>query len=89
MPNITCPHCKFRHPANVSCEQAKRQAQLNAMKRAKAQREEAAAQWRWVVDDYNAAVLSVDERLGPGAADAILNLITRWNDLGEANARQD
>lgn len=87
MANITCPHCRFRHPAHVTCEQAKRLAQLNAIKRAQQQREEAAAVWATVVSDYNAAVVAVDERFGPGAADAILNLITRWNDLGEANGR--
>jgi C4-type Zn-finger protein len=31
--NITCPKCKFRHPADVSCATAKARAQAASIKR--------------------------------------------------------
>lgn len=32
-PNITCPFCRFRHPALISCADAKRIAEISAAER--------------------------------------------------------
>lgn len=85
--NITCPRCRHRHPANVTCEQAGRQAQLGRMAREKAKELETVRNYTSAVEDYNTAVQVIDEKFGVGTADAILNLLVRWNTLGEINGR--
>lgn len=37
---------------------------------------------------YSAAIADVDTRLGAGASAAIINLIARWNALGDVNGNQ-
>jgi predicted metal-dependent hydrolase len=85
MNNITCPRCRHRHPPNVTCEQAARRAQILRDEREKRKAAEAQLTYRAAVEDYNLAVEAVDARFGIGAADAILNLLARWNALGEIN----
>jgi hypothetical protein len=83
--NITCPRCRFRHPANVTCDQAARHALIVRNKIAECMADEAARSYRSAVEDYNLAVEAVDARIGVGAADAIVNLMTRWKTLGDIN----
>jgi hypothetical protein len=83
--NITCPKRLRRHPAVVTC----RDAMLSARAAAEAEQEilDASRLKQFRVHDYNQAVLRVNIHCGPGAADAIIDLMKCWQALGEHNAK--
>jgi hypothetical protein len=75
MINHICPLC-FKHRVGITCEAARKQELLEASR---------LNQFR--VHEYNQAVLRVNIHCGPGAADAIIDLMKCWQALGEHNAR--
>lgn len=82
--NITCPLCRFRHPAAVTCEQAKRAAIAQRV-----WREQNASlitkQYAQALEEYQSATANVDATLGAGAAVRIITLMEAWKKLGEFN----
>lgn len=86
-PNITCTTCKHRHPATVSCDQARRQAELNRLKRTEVHTHRVSEEYTQALDDYKLAIEQVNSLLGEGAPMSIIALIDAWKKLGEANGR--
>lgn len=83
--NITCPQCRHRHPAAVTCDQAKRQAQLNQLANAAVLARKISADYAEALDQYRLAIEGVDATLGDGASMRIITLMEAWKRLGEAN----
>lgn len=90
--NITCPHCRYRHPPNRSCAEAKRLAEQSRVARysretarAESARQAVVLGKAQAIQNYETALENVDVVLGAGIAVRIITLWEAWQKIREAS----
>lgn len=76
--NVTCGRCRFRHPPQFTCEQARKAAEANRALQLKDADAEAQPRAYEACDEFDAAVFSGDEFIDEGGLALLDEYLNRW-----------